>query len=67
MDSRILVWNTDSGILKTSLAHPDTINKPGALKSILFNEYLIVLFADNKIIVFKYRDESIESLIDDII
>jgi hypothetical protein len=47
MDSRILLWDTDSGKLVFNFAHPDTVNKPGALKSILFGEYLIVLFADN--------------------
>jgi hypothetical protein len=48
------------------LAHPDKINKPGALQSILYGEYLIVLFADNKVILFKYRDETIVGIIDDI-
>jgi hypothetical protein len=56
LDSRILLWDTETGKLVTKFAHPDIINKPGAINSLLYGEYLIVLFTDNIVFVFFYRD-----------
>jgi hypothetical protein len=56
IDSRILLWDTDTGKLVSNFAHPDDINKPGAINSLLYGEYLIVLFSDNKVFVYFYRD-----------
>jgi hypothetical protein len=58
-DSKIVLWDSDSGKRISHIRSPDAANTPSVLKSLLLGEYLIILYGDNSIIIYEYFLEKI--------